>query len=270
MITYREIHDPEELKQVATLETLVWNMGAEDAVPHNMMMAVIHSGGLVNGAYEDGALVGFGLCQPMRHGSQWGLWSHMAGVLPRMQGKGVGFGIKQHQRRWALEHDFPLICWTFDPLQRGNANFNLRILKGSTNTHHTNLYGAMTDGINAGMESDRLEIAWWLSAPEVVAAADGQPPPPAASSAPREDFLLFTDDEGMPRLREPLTVKSRYHFAEIPKNLGALKQKSIDQAKDWQFKLRTALQYAFAQGYRAVDFAEDDRACWYVLRIPME
>jgi predicted GNAT superfamily acetyltransferase len=267
MIVYREIHDAEELKQVVTLETVVWGMTAADAVPHNMMMAVIHSGGLVNGAYdENGEMVGFGLCQPMRHGNQWGLWSHMAGVHPRLQGKGIGFGIKQHQRKWALAHDYQLICWTFDPLQRGNANFNLRILKGVTNMHHTNLYGAMTDGINAGMESDRLEIAWRLDDPVVSAAAEGNTIEPATNVYPREDFLLWSDADGLPQLRDPLTVGAAYHFAEIPKNLAALKQNSIAQAKDWQIKLRTALQYAFGQGYVAVDFADDGSRCWYVLR----
>ena len=268
MVVYREILDPEELRKVVTLEIDVWNMSnAEDAVPHNMMMAVIHSGGLVNGAYDDdGTLVGFGLCQPARHGNQWGLWSHMAGVLPGLQGKGIGFGIKQHQRRWAMAHDYPLISWTFDPLQRGNANFNLRILKGTTNAHHTNLYGTMTDGINAGMESDRLEIAWKLDAPNVIAAADGTPVPPPVTSYPRADFLLYSDEAGTPHLRDPLTVDAAFHFAEIPKNLAALKQQSIEQAKLWQLKLRTALQYAFAHGYTAVDFAGDERRCWYVLQ----
>jgi predicted GNAT superfamily acetyltransferase len=67
MIEYREVRDPDELKQIVTLQTLVWAMSSEaDAVPHNMLQAVIHSGGMVIRADMDGTLVGFGLALPAR------------------------------------------------------------------------------------------------------------------------------------------------------------------------------------------------------------
>jgi predicted GNAT superfamily acetyltransferase len=268
MISYREIHDPAELKEIVTLQTLVWGMSPAEAVPDNMMMAVIHSGGLVTGAELDGELVGFGLMLPTRRGDTWALWSHMAGVIPRYQGQGIGFGIKQAQRRWALDHDYSVIRWTFDPLQRGNAHFNLHRLQADSQTYHTNFYGAMADGINAGMQSDRLEVEWRLTDRQVSAAARGEPPVGHRMGYPADDFLLYTDPDGAPHMREPLALTSEFHFVEIPRDLAALKRRSIAEAQRWQLKLRIVMQMAFANGYRAIDVADSESRCWYILARP--
>ena len=133
-VAYRVVEDPEELKAIVELQTVVWSMSASDAVPHNMLMAVIHGGGNVIRADLDGELVGFSLGLAALHGDERLLWSHMAGVVPAHQGKGIGTGIKFAQRRWALDHGYNVIAWTFDPLQRGNANFNLHVLKATAAT----------------------------------------------------------------------------------------------------------------------------------------
>lgn len=265
MIEYREVHDPDELKQIVNLQMIVWNMGEAEAIPHNALQAIIHSGGMVVRADLDGQLVGFGLALAARIDNKWGLWSHMAGVIPEYQSRGIGFGIKQAQRRWAIEHDYSVIAWTFDPLQRGNANFNMHLLKTTSSTYLVNFYGAMADGINKGMPSDRLEATWTLADETVAAAADGNPPPPATTVFPREDFLLYSDEDGMPHLRDPLTLGAQHHFIEIPYQLAALKRDNKELAKTWQLGVRQAMLTAFEAGYVAVDFAQDDKRCWYVV-----
>ena len=196
-IEYRVVDDPEELKAIVELQTVVWSMPASEAVPHNMMFAVIHGGGNVIRADLDGKLVGFSLGLAALHGDDRLLWSHMAGVVPAHQGKGIGTGVKFAQRRWALDHGYKVIAWTFDPLQRGNANFNLRILKATASVYHINFYGAMNDSINAGMPSDRMEAVWDLLA-EPVIAAEQNPPPLVVNNFPPEKFLLYSDDSGGP------------------------------------------------------------------------
>ena len=265
-IEYRVVDDPEELKTIVDLQSVVWNMPLSDAVPHNMLFAIIHSGGVVHRADLDGELVGFSLALVALHGEEKILWSHMAGVVPGHQGKGIGTGLKFAQRLWALEHSFKGIAWTFDPLQRGNANFNLHLLKATTSIYNVNFYGAMTDGINAGMPSDRLEAVWSLLAEPVVTVADGGAPPLSTDSFPREGFLLYSDDDGAPHVQIPPAWSREWHFAEIPYHLAALKRDSIERAKGWQSALREAMRGAFAHGYEAVDFADDGRRCWYILR----
>src|SRR5688572_20254347 len=172
-IEYRVIHDPEELKEIVELETIVWSMPASEAVPHNMLFALIHSGGVVIRADKDGAAVGFALAIVALRGKEPILWSHMAGVIPSHQSGGIGFALKQAQRIWALEHSFKVIAWTFDPFQRKNAHFNLHLLKAVTSSYHINFYGAMTDRINKAPPSDRLELPWPLHDAAVLAAAHG-------------------------------------------------------------------------------------------------
>jgi predicted GNAT superfamily acetyltransferase len=264
-IEFRVVHDPEELKQIVDLEALVWSMPLSEAVPHNMLFAIIHSGGVVIRADDDGELVGFALGLVALRGEERILWSHMAGVVPSRQGMGIGFALKHAQRVWALENGFSVIAWTYDPLQRGNANFNLHLLKTVTNQYHVNFYGEMTDGINKGMPSDRLEVSWNLLDEAVMASAEGAAPKPATDEYPHDAFLLYSDDDDTPHVQLPTVWTSRWHFAEIPFHLSALKRDNIERAKTWQLALREALGTAFANGYQAVDFADDGQRCWYVL-----
>jgi predicted GNAT superfamily acetyltransferase len=264
MITYRELESTGDLQKVVEMEMIVWDMEPIMAVPHNFLMALIHAGGVVTGAEQDGELVGFGLAFPARLGSEWGLWSHMAGVLPAYQRHGIGAGIKFAQRRWALENGYQTIGWTYDPLQRGNANFNMRLLGAFSRLYHVNFYGEMLDSINAGMPSDRLEITWDLNHPRVIAASSGETLPQIVTEFPPEHFLLYTDENGEPCLGDlgvPLP-----HFIEIPYALSALKRDNIDTAKRWQLMLRQAMQASLRQSSTVSDFVTTATRGWYVLK----
>lgn len=264
-VEYRVVDDPEELKAIVELQTVVWSMPASEAVPHNMLFAIIHGGGNVIRADLDGELVGFTLGLAALHGDDRLLWSHMAGVVPKYQGRGIGSGLKYAQRRWALEHGYRVIAWTFDPLQRGNANFNMHLLKATANTYHINFYGTMTDGINAGMPSDRMEAVWDLLAEPVTMAETTPPTVPIVNAFPLAQFLLYSDESGETHLQLPDTWSSHWYFVEIPYQISRLKRENLAAAQTWQGKLRQVMRWAFAQGYRAVDFAEDGTRCWYIL-----
>ena len=93
---------------------------------------------------------------------------------PATQSRGVGHAIKLHQRGWALDRRIESVHWTFDPLVRRNAYFNLHKLGARAVTYLPDFYGRMTDGINAGdATSDRLYIQWDVASPEAIAAAAG-------------------------------------------------------------------------------------------------
>ena len=172
-ITIRELRTMPDINATVELQKAVWGMhDVEVSSPHTLR-AIVHAGGAVIGAEAEGRLVGF--CFGMaawREGELW-LWSHMAGVRPEYQGRGVGLKLKLAQREWALGKGFRRMAWTFDPMQAGNANFNFNRL-GTTARHYSvNHYGDMQDGINAGMASDRLEAQWQLDSPRVIALAEG-------------------------------------------------------------------------------------------------
>ncbi|MBZ0287062.1 MAG: GNAT family N-acetyltransferase [Anaerolineae bacterium] len=264
-IQFRVIHDPEEFEAIVDLETVIWSMPHSDAVPDNMLFAIVHSGGVVIRADDYGELVGFALGMVALRGKEAILWSHMAGVVPSRQGQGIGFALKQAQRRWALDNGFRVMAWTYDPLQRGNANFNLHLLKTVTNQYHVNFYGEMIDSINAGMPSDRLEITWVLNDERVTQAAGGLTLPLLADHYPETQFLLYSDADGAPMLAPERPLTEPFYFAEIPYHIGTLKRTDVHRARDWQQGLRQVMLNTLASGYRVVDFVSDNTRCWYVL-----
>ena len=73
-------------------------------------------------------------------------------------GRSVGFALKVHQRAWALQHDATEIAWTYDPLIRRNAYFNLVKLGAWPAEYLPNFYGGMHDQINGGGDTDRVLV----------------------------------------------------------------------------------------------------------------
>lgn len=258
-IEYRRITAVEDLNRAVDLEIEVWGMNGRDAVPANLMRSVSMHGGAVIAAYDDAQMIGMSLIFPLKSGSRFIAWSHMAGVKPAYQGQNVGFGIKQAQRVWALEQGYDEMRWTFDPLQRGNANFNLHRLGATASIYHRNYYGQMMDAINGQMTSDRLEVVWKLRDRRVKALAGGK----AAAAAPMpEAVVLSSDADG-----NPIAAASDAPclFAQIPRSLKSLMP---DEINAWRMALRASLEDAFARGYVAVDFVEQGSSCGYVLEAP--
>ncbi|NBP52503.1 MAG: GNAT family N-acetyltransferase, partial [Actinobacteria bacterium] len=85
--------------------------------------------------------------------------------------------LKVAQREWALARGITEIRWTFDPLIARNAFFNLTRLGAVGAVYHADLYGTMTDPVNAGDATDRVEARWDLTGPV------GHPEPDLATLA---------------------------------------------------------------------------------------
>lgn len=262
MIEFRHHLTFDELEELVDLEIIVWQMGdGRGAVPTHILHSIAHAGGCVIGAFDDQQLIGFTLGFPGSSDGAWRIWSHMAGVHPAYQGRNIGFRLKQQQRTWALAHGYERISWTFDPMQHRNARFNLHKLGATAQVYHLDFYGEMTDGLNAGMRSDRLEVDWWLNDPEVIAIAEGRH---AADyrMIDREPVFLLTGALQMPSLD---ALDAPCYAVEIPHDINQLKQQDLARARDWQLALREILPHAFAQGYVIVNLVTQDDQCWYLL-----
>lgn len=264
-ITYRELSEIADLEQVVSLEIDVWGSDPRDAVPTSLMRAVSLHGGVVTGAYDGDRLVGLGFAFPARRHGKWILWSHNAGVHPDYQSQGVGFGIKQAQRTWALSEGFREIGWTFDPLQRGNANFNLHRLGATTSIYRRDYYGIMQDAVNAPIPSDRVEARWALTDRRVSKLAQGGKPSPLVKAFEPEHFLLLADMRGWPAPADVPALPAPWAFAAIPRNLKELDTTAIEA---WRMALRQTLESAFAAGYVAADFVDQETVGVYVLKAP--
>lgn len=262
-IIYRELSTMEEFEQVFQLEIDVWQMEPAEAVSIYTLNAVTHNGGVLIGAEAEGKIIGFAFGIPARKGDKWWLWSHVTGVSRLYQRRGVGFKLKQMQRNWALENGYDMIRWTFDPMKRTNANFNMHRLGTVSQKYLVNHYGDMNDGLNQGMKSDRLEVVWHLKDSRVAAIARGLPVSPLLQTYPPDAFLLWQDGK---RIAESLELHAEWHFVEIPYDLDQLKQTEIERAQVWQLSLRRVIRAAIAQSYVLVDFIDDGSRCWYVLQ----
>lgn len=271
-VVIREVKTMLEFNALLELQQAIWGMTPGEATSPYMMNAVVHNSGVVIGAELEGRLVGFCFAFVAWRGEGKILWSHMAGVAPEFRGQDIGFRLKQAQRQWALDRGFSVISWTFDPMQGGNANFNFHRLKAIAETYLINHYGEMTDAINAGLASDRLEVRWQLSDERVTAASENRPLAGPALHIDEAAFVLRAGDNAALILSTEAAFQFPACFIEIPYEINVLKRNDIAHAQRWQQALRQAMQKAFQRGYIIVDFMKQDDRGWYVLmpkHVPM-
>jgi predicted GNAT superfamily acetyltransferase len=261
-ISIRELADIKDLRELADLFAVVWGRPREPPINSDILKALAHSGNYVSGVYVDkkivGGLVGwFGGVPP----HEMHMHSHILGVLGDSDGRGVGFELKQHQRRWCLARDVKVMEWTTDPLVRRNAYFNLTKLGAQAPEYLINVYGEMSDEINAGEESDRLLIKWRLDSRSVETAAGGHAPEPIVDELLRDGAEVAL---AVGEADEPVaTVSSaRVLLCQVPDDIVALRQSDPPLARSWRMTLRKTFTEAIAAGY---EVSGATRSGWYVL-----
>lgn len=232
----RILHQPGELAEVDGLFQQIW--GTSGAVVHvDLLRAVAYAGGYVAGAFDeqDGRhLVGASFGFLADHDGARALHSHITGILPGVQHAGVGRALKDHQRAWAAERGIEWITWTFDPLVRRNAWFNIEVLGAEVAEYVDDFYGRMHDSLNGGTASDRLVMAWRTSGPLPDRADDSDARPARAG------------------LVEVAT----------PDDIVVLRRTAPGEADAWRQRMRDELGGRLAAGARVVGFT---RAGAYLL-----
>ena len=171
-VEVRSVDDVPTTRAVEELFVRVWAASPlSPPMRSEILRALAMSGGYVAAAWLDGKVVGgsVGWLGLEPHGLT--LHSHLTGTDPALRGTGVGLALKRHQRLWAMNHGIGEVRWTFDPLVRRNAWFNLTKLGAVIVAYEVDFYGPLADGINDGDESDRAIVAWELEGPRAVAAA---------------------------------------------------------------------------------------------------
>jgi predicted GNAT superfamily acetyltransferase len=258
-----ELHEVAEHQAAAALLCRIWRADSPDSLINaGLIKAFDHSGNYVVGAYDADRLVGaavgfFGAGH---------LHSHIAGVDPTRQGGGVGYALKLHQRAWSLARGITEVHWTFDPLVRRNAHFNLHKLGASATDYLPDFYGPMSDGVNVGDASDRLYIIWRLTSDRAVAAAQGEvvEAPSAALRAGGAGVLL----DRVGALPEPaagdLPPDGRPLLVAVPHDIEELRASDPALARRWRYAVREALTRALAGGYQISGIGRDG---FYVLEV---
>ena len=253
----RNLHGMAELTEAVDALCSIWGFTDGSVVSAELLRAVAFAGGYVAAAYADGQVVGASAGFLGRHPGDlgWHLHSHISGVVPAWQGRHVGLALKQHQRAWALAAGVTTIEWTFDPLVRRNAFFNLVKLGADVVGFEASFYGEMTDAINAGDESDRAVVRWDLTSAAAVSAARGF----LDRDQPRGAVILRPDGDGRPVAEMTGADVLR---AWIPDDAVALRQRDPAAGRAWRAALRETFGAAVADGYRATSMNRDG---WYTL-----
>ena len=261
-VELRAIETLEEIAEVSALLGGIWERPGEPPMPTELLRAFAHSGNYVMGAYRDGRLVGSLVGFLGRHDSETHLHSHILGVRGDARVHGVGFALKLHQRAWALARDIDTIVWTFDPLARANAFFNLAKLGAVGHEYEVDFYGSMPDVINEGDESDRLVVRWHLAEPAVADAAAGVPlqPDVEALKAAGATVALAVGADGSALVGEP--VDGEPLLMQIPEDVVSLRRRDAAAAMAWRRALRRVVTRALANGLTVSGVTRDG---WFVL-----
>lgn len=262
-VEVRDVAHVSDLSEVAALLASIWQPGTGGSQPvtTELLRAMTAAGNYVAGAYDGGELLG--ACVGF-FGSpdEAGLHSHIAGVTQRGCGRGIGFALKLHQRAWALLQDVSVVSWTFDPLVRRNAHFNLAKLAAVPALYLPDYYGPMRDRINGSGDTDRLMVRWELDGPAVRAASRGEQvliDAAALRERGATEALSVAPDGGplLGKAEGPLVLVA------VPPDIETLRRTDPDLSQEWRAALREALSGLMAQEEaRVVGF---DRAGWYVV-----
>lgn len=282
-LTIKLLETPEEMTLVEELQRLVWPGSETDVVPAHIFITAVHNGGLVLGAFQQGELVGFVFGFPgldfTPDGPRPKHCSHMMGVKPGVRNSGIGFALKRAQWQMVRKQGIDHITWTYDPLLSRNAYLNIAKLGAVCNTYRRSEYGAMRDGLNAGLPSDRFQVDWWVNTRRVEQRLSKRPRRPLKlddfskadlhplytphllpqrSASDRPSNLLCPPEHFAP-------LQGRLLLAEIPSDFTALKEADFGLARDWRFFSRDVFESAFASGYIVTDFLYDQGRSFYVL-----
>ncbi len=232
-----------EIEKAIAIQEASWKFSSPiDIVPLPIFVLSAKFGGLVLGAYIEEEMVGFSLAFPLVEAGETVLHSHMTAVLPEFQGKGIGYEIKQFQRREALKMGYGKITWTFDPLQCRNAYFNLHKLRVRISEYLPDFYGKMSSVLSKGVPTHRFLAEW-----------DTRSVREPVKLSPQE--VLFENGP-----QEPFTPSKEVVGLRIPEDINSL---PLKEKKSWYEALNSAMEKIF-RGYEILDFEREN--CWYILK----
>ncbi|WP_407267840.1 hypothetical protein [Radiobacillus sp. PE A8.2] len=248
LITYKQIDQIEDIDKVVELQASIWSR--EIVSPQPQLIASIHHGGIVMGAFVEEMLVGF--CYGFagfKDGESY-LISHMTGILPSYQNSGIGYQLKIKQREWAINLGYKKIVWTYDPLEIRNGYFNMSKLGAYSKRYIPSYYGELNDKLNKGLPSDRLLIEWDICSKRVEDAIFNLKKDHINVEA---KTLLHCDQRNEYPSPELIDMKLEQNYQRyrvpVPTNIQFLKQRNPDLAKAWRYALRTTLSEALSSGY---------------------
>jgi predicted GNAT superfamily acetyltransferase len=243
MIEVRPPKNPEEVRQIEEIQLATWGANERSITPHNVLIAWMHAGGIVLGAFDGDKMIGFAASFLGEIQGKRAQWSHIAAVLPDYRRRGVGRLLKFGQREHALKRGIDLMGWTYDPLRKENAIFNVEGLGVTCNILHLEIYGHMEDELNKGRLSDRFEVHWKLNDRRVKDCVSGKRQPFSNPKSPKTYVAQMVNGE--PLVTLPENPDAPEYAIELPAHVEG----SGEPVHQWNYALRATAIPLFAAGY---------------------
>jgi chorismate synthase len=182
--------------------------------------------------------------------------SHLLAVRREAQGRGLASELKLFQRRWCLDRGISLVTWTYDPFLLKNAQLNITRLRATVHHLIPDIYGVL-GGIYGSLPTDRFEVTWRLSDPEVERAAVGAPPlfPLDGPDVPLVNSRSLAALDGVTRVALPFPPGA-------PKTYRAEPERSLKEKRAFR-RLATEL---FTRGFEVYAVAVREAFPVYLLR----
>lgn len=262
--TVRLAEHQDDARRAAELFAVVWQRsdGVGPVTPE-LAWALAGGGNYVAIAERDGQVIGATLGFRAFDADGDHLHSHLAGVHPGLQGTGVGYALKLHQRAWALGAGLARVSWTFDPLVSRNCYFNLMKLGAQVCGFYPDYYGPLLDSMNGGDDSDRCLVIWHVApgGASLGGRAPGSGPDVEDLRAAGVQVLVQPGPEGRPT-PDGVPPAGAVALLRVPDDIVALRRSEPGTARAWRAELRGALSRAFEAGYALTHCTRDG---WYVL-----
>ena len=273
-IAYRDLTTLEEFAQVVELERVIWGPGYDEVVPVPILTVTVKRGGILIGAFDGDAMIGFVYSLPGIKAGKPMQWSHMLGVLDESRSAGVGRELKLRQRERALSMELDLIEWTYDPMQAMNAHLNFAKLGVIVEEYEENVYGESSSPLHRGNPTDRFVAAWRIrephvarriaaSGPFVIRTSELSDAVPVNRIEPSGDWFESVDVD--------LSLDARRLLVHIPTGFTDMLLRNPELALAWRICTRAIFTTYFDRGYKAVDFMLDREArkgTYLLARVP--
>lgn len=257
----KSLHKNAEFIEFIELQKTVWRLkDYEDCVPNHMLMAVSESGGLILGCYSDNQMVGSAMIIPA-YSQIDGFYhhSHILGVHPDWQHKGIGLMLKKEHYSKAKALGVKKITWTFDPLLGPNANLNIAKIGGIAKQYQVDVYGDLMGGseLVSGIPSDRCWVEWLISENRVNERMENLEI--SKNRQPKQDFepvnKVITIENDLQKMDSYRLVNDRDRVViEIPSDYQKIYDTDKKLALDWRLKSRDMFREYFKEGFIIVDF----------------
>lgn len=236
LIKIRDLASLDDYAACTELQEATWGAGFSERVPTAILRVSQMLGGVAAGAFDEhDRLVGFVFGITGLRDRELVHWSDMLAVREELRSRGIGERLKQYQRDKVMALGVNSMLWTFDPLQAGNAHFNINHLGAMPVEYVPDMYGSNTGStLHGTLPTDRFIVRWELDAPLARKDTPGYDDIPLASA----DAL---PDVGRVRV-------------EIPEDFGAVKAAGNDAAMRWRLRVREIVTALLSRGFRVTGF----------------